>query len=142
MLRTVSVLFAIGGFLICPYACIGQTGSLCGKTNPFLGGCHSAAACCDSEAEAFKTADGKTLPPCEDDRQHECVISKSTVETSQKTAREIITRSLLDSMIADFVLPTASAVSHAHETGRPVDVSTQRAPSGAQLRTILVSFLL
>ena len=81
------------------------------------------------------------LTPCDDDCNYECVVSKGTVETGQKTSREM-TRSISDAAFVDFVLSPRLSASIAFETELSKVLFTQRPYFGRPLHVIFAAFLL
>jgi len=140
MIRVASVLLTALGLLVCPYVCLGKTGSLCVNAT-HIGGCHQASSCCAAGNGASSQAAGKMPTPCDDDCNHECVVSKGTVETGQKTPREM-TQSISDAAFVDFVLPPRLSASTAFETELCKIRFTQRPYSGRPLHVIFAAFLL
>jgi len=139
MFRTTSVLLTAVGFLICPYVCLGETGGLC-IDEASCRACQNTPSCCTPEDGVFAQAGDEIPQPC-DGCQHECVLSKSTIETSQKTPREI-TQSIFDSVLVDFMLVDRHSSSIDFETELRKHVSPQRSVAGWQLRVTLASLLL
>ena len=140
MFRVTSIFFTVLGLLICPYVCLGKTGRLCAYAKQ-SSGCRYASSCCASGDRASSHSGSEIPVPSKNGCDHECVVLKGTVATSQKTPREI-TQPISGAAIADAVLPRRLSASIVFEAERRKDVFTQRPNSGWQLRVILASFLL